>query len=65
MLHLDALKISIRHVSIITYMPIQKSSGNGKNLLQIHVSTSWVGRNHTHARRYYTCAVTQIGVRVR
>ena len=40
----------------------QKSSGNGKDLLQMHVSTRWVGRNHTPVRRYNTCAVTQIGV---
>jgi len=40
----------------------QKSFGNGKDLLHIHVSTAWVGRNHTAVRRYYTCAVTQIGV---
>ena len=40
----------------------QKSSGNGKDLLQIHVSTTWVGRNHTPVRRYNTCVVTQIGV---
>ena len=40
----------------------QKSSGNGKDLLHLHVSTRWVGRNHTHLRRYYTCAVTQIGM---
>ena len=40
----------------------QKSSGNGKDLLQRHVSTTWVGRSHTHLRRYNTCAVTQIGV---
>jgi hypothetical protein len=39
----------------------QKSSGNGKDLIQIHVSTTWVGRDHTPVRRYYTCAVTQIG----
>ena len=39
----------------------QKSSGYGKDLLQIHVSTTWVGRNHTRVRRYYTCGVTQIG----
>ena len=40
----------------------QKSSGNGKDLLQIHVSTSWVGRDYTPVRKYYTCAVTQIGM---
>ena len=43
----------------------QKSSGNGKDLLQIHVFTTGVGRNHTPVRRYNTCAVTQIGVTVR
>ena len=42
-------------------MPTQKSSGNGKGLLQIHVPTAWVGRNHTTVRWYYTWAVTQIG----
>jgi hypothetical protein len=46
-------------------LPTQKSSGNGKDLLQIHVSIRWVGRNHTHLSRYNTCAVTQIGVGVR
>ena len=40
----------------------QKSSGNRKDLLQIQVPTTWVGRNHTRVRRYYTCVVTQIGV---
>ena len=25
----------------------QKSSGNGKDLLQIHVPTAWVSRSHT------------------
>ena len=39
----------------------QKSSGNGKGLLQMHVSTTWVARNHTHVGRYDTYAVTQIG----
>ena len=43
----------------------QKSSGNGKDLPQIHVFIRWVGRNHTHLRRYYTRAVTKIGMRVR
>ena len=38
----------------------QKSSGNLKDLLQIHVSTTWVGRNHTPVRRYNTCGFTQI-----
>ena len=49
-----------RHVAIITYLPIQKSSGNRKDLLQIHISIRLVGRNHTHLRRYYKCAVIQI-----
>ena len=43
----------------------QKSSGNGKDLLQIHASKTWVGRNHTPIRRYYTCGVTQIGLQDR
>ena len=51
-----------RHILYVSLCVNQKSSGNGKDLLQIHVSTSWVGRNHTPVRRYYTCAVTQIGV---
>ena len=43
----------------------QKSSGNEKDLLQIHVSTTWVGRSLTPVRRHYTCAVTKIGVWIR
>jgi hypothetical protein len=38
----------------------QKSSGNGKSLLQIHVSTTRVGMNHPLCLRIYTQAVTQI-----
>ena len=43
----------------------QKSSGNGKDLIQIHVSTTLVGRNHVRVRRYYTFGVTQIGLQDR
>ena len=43
----------------------QTSSGNGKDLLQIHASIGWVGKNHTHLRTYDTCVVTKIGVGVR
>ena len=45
----------------------QKSSGNGKDLLQIDVSTRWAGLNniHSHAPRYDTCAVAQVGVTAR
>lgn len=45
----------------------QKPSGNGKDLLQIEVSTRWAGVNnsHTHSRRYDTCAVAQVGVTAR
>ena len=50
-----------RHDMYISLYISQKSSGNGKDLLQIHVPTAWVGRNHTPVLRYYTCAVTQIG----
>jgi len=50
-----------RHDMYISLYISQKSSGNGKDLLQIDASTTWVSRNHTPARRYYTCAVTQIG----
>ena len=44
----------------ISFYTSQKSSGDGKGLLQIHVSTTWVGRTHTAVRRCYTCALTQI-----
>ena len=33
-----------------------------KDLLKIHEFITWVGRNHTLARRDYTLAVKQIGV---
>ena len=40
----------------------QKSSGNGKDLLQIHVSTTLVGKSHTPVGRYFTSAVARIEV---
>jgi len=46
-------------------MTHQKSSGNGKNLIQLHVSIRWVGMNHPRCLRIYTQAVTQIGLQDR
>ena len=43
----------------------QKSSDNGKGLLHLHLSTTWVGMNHTRVRRYHTFGVTQIGLQAR
>ena len=40
----------------------QKSSGNGKDLLQIHVATTLVGRNHTPVGRYLPSATARIEV---
>ena len=61
----DSRRVTDRRWLCATSMATQKSSGNGKDLLQIHVSTTWVGRNHTPVCRYNTCGVTQIGVRGR
>ena len=36
-----------------------------KSLLQIHVSTRWVGMNHSRCLRIHTQAVTQIGLQDR
>ncbi len=49
----------------INDLPIQKSSGSVKGLLQIHVSRRWVGRNQTHLGTFYKRAVTQIDMGVR
>ncbi len=40
----------------------QKSSGNGKDLLQIRVSTTLVGKNHTPIGRFFTCTLARIEV---
>ena len=59
----EALCLSVTSTGKVGHLDAaQKSSGNGKDLLQIHVSTRWVGRSYTPVRRYYTYAVTQIDV---
>ena len=51
-----------RHDMYFSLYITQKSSGNGKDLLQIHASTTWVGKNHNPVGRYFTSAVARIEV---
>ena len=59
---IELLEFVAQHRQKVLAITTQKSSGNGKDLLQIHVSTTWIGRNHTPVGRYYTSAVKQIGL---